>query len=41
MNRSGSALSFMEPATTRVWAEMLSDRKFFNRVMSQPDHAAV
>ena len=26
---------FMEPATTRVWAEMLSDRKFFNRVTSQ------
>ncbi len=32
---------FMEPATTRVWAEMLSDRKFFNRVTSQPDPAAV
>jgi hypothetical protein len=31
---------FMEPATTRVWAEMLSDRKFFNRVTSQPDPAA-
>ena len=28
---------FMEPATTRVWAEMLQDRKFFNRVTSQPD----
>ena len=32
---------FMEPATTRVWAEMLADRKFFNRVTSQPDPAAV
>jgi alpha-L-arabinofuranosidase len=32
---------FMEPATTRVWAEMLSDRKFFNRVTSQPNPAAV
>jgi alpha-N-arabinofuranosidase len=32
---------FMEPATTRVWAEMLSDRKFFNRVTSQPDPAVV
>ena len=32
---------FMEPATTRVWAEMLSDRKFFNRVTSQPDPVAV
>ena len=32
---------FMEPATTRVWAEMLSDRKFFNRVTSQPDPASV
>jgi alpha-L-arabinofuranosidase len=32
---------FMEPATTRVWAEMLSDRKFFNRVTSQPDPNAV
>ena len=31
---------FMEPATTRVWAEMLSDRKFFNRVTSKPDPAA-
>ena len=31
---------FMEPATTRVWAEMLSDRKFFNRVTSQADPAA-
>jgi Glycosyl hydrolase family 3 C-terminal domain/Fibronectin type III-like domain/PA14 domain len=31
---------FMEPATTRVWAEMLYDRKFFNRVTSQPDPAA-
>jgi alpha-N-arabinofuranosidase len=32
---------FMEPATTGVWAEMLSDRKFFNRVTSTPDPAAV
>ena len=31
---------FMEPATTRVWAEMLSDRKFFNRVTSEADPAA-
>ena len=31
---------FMEPATTRVWAEMLQDRKFFNRVTSQTDPAA-
>ncbi len=32
---------FMEPATTRVWAEMLVDRKFFNRVTSQKDPSAV
>jgi alpha-N-arabinofuranosidase len=32
---------FMEPATTLVWAEMLADRKFFNRVASQPDPKAV
>jgi alpha-N-arabinofuranosidase len=32
---------FMEPATTGVWAEMLADRKFFNRVTSQPDPDAV
>jgi alpha-L-arabinofuranosidase len=32
---------FMEPATTRVWAEMLADRKFFNPVTSKPDPAAV
>ena len=32
---------FMEPATTRVWAEMLADRKFFNRVTSQPDPKTV
>ncbi len=31
----------MERATTGVWAEMLSDRKFFNRVTSTPDPAAV
>jgi alpha-N-arabinofuranosidase len=28
---------FMEPATTGVWAEMLADRKFFNRVTKDPD----
>jgi alpha-N-arabinofuranosidase len=27
---------FMEPATTQVWAEMLSDRKFFNQINSKP-----
>ena len=27
---------FMEPATTQVWAEMLSDRKFFNAITSKP-----
>jgi alpha-L-arabinofuranosidase len=32
---------FMEPATTRVWAEMLADRKFFNPVTSKPDAGAV
>jgi alpha-N-arabinofuranosidase len=32
---------FMEPATTGVWAELLADRKFFNRVTSQPDATAV
>jgi alpha-N-arabinofuranosidase len=32
---------FMEPATTGVWAEMLTDRKFFNRVTSEPDPTAV
>lgn len=26
---------FMEPATTGVWAEMLTDRKFFNEITSQ------
>jgi alpha-L-arabinofuranosidase len=31
---------FMEPATTRVWAEMLSDRKFFNEINSKPQPAA-
>ena len=45
-NRTGPPITklvfggFMEPATTRVWAEMLSDRKFFNRVTSQADPAA-
>ena len=27
---------FMEPATTQVWAEMLTDRKFFNEINSKP-----
>lgn len=27
---------FMEPATTQVWAEMLSDRKFFSEINSKP-----
>jgi alpha-N-arabinofuranosidase len=27
---------FMEPATTRVWAEMLGDRKFLNTIDSKP-----
>jgi alpha-L-arabinofuranosidase len=27
---------FMEPATTGVWSEMLSDRKFFNAITSNP-----
>ena len=27
---------FMEPATTQVWAEMLSDRKFLNEINSKP-----
>ena len=31
---------FMEPATTRVWAEILSDRKFFNEINSKPQPAA-
>src|ERR1017187_6841108 len=31
---------FMEPATTRVWAEMLYDRKFFNEINSRPQPAA-
>jgi alpha-N-arabinofuranosidase len=31
---------FMEPATTRVWAEMLYDRKFFNAIDSKPQPAA-
>jgi alpha-N-arabinofuranosidase len=30
---------FMEPATTQVWAEMLSDRKFFNEINSKPASA--
>ncbi len=31
---------FMEPATTRIWAEMLYDRKFFNEINSKPQPAA-
>lgn len=31
---------FMEPATTRVWAEMLYDRKFFNEINSKTQPAA-
>jgi alpha-N-arabinofuranosidase len=31
---------FMEPATTRVWAEMLYDRKFFNEINLKPQPAA-
>ena len=31
---------FMEPATTRVWAEMLYDRKFFREISSKPQPAA-
>jgi alpha-N-arabinofuranosidase len=31
---------FMEPATTRVWAEMLYDRKFFNEINSKPQPTA-
>lgn len=27
---------YMEPATTRVWAEMLTDRKFANRITNAP-----
>ena len=30
---------FMEPATTRVWAEMLGDRKFLNAIDSKPQPA--
>jgi len=30
---------FMEPATTRVWAEMLGDRKFLNEINSKPQPA--
>ncbi|MEJ2078430.1 MAG: alpha-N-arabinofuranosidase [Acidobacteriota bacterium] len=30
---------FMEPATTGVWAELLSDRKFFNEINSKPQPA--
>jgi len=31
---------FMEPATTRVWAELLFDRKFFNEINSKPQPTA-
>jgi alpha-L-arabinofuranosidase len=40
--RTGQAITklmfggFMEPATTQVWAEILSDRKFFNEINSKP-----
>jgi len=40
--RTGAPISrwmfggFMEPATTRVWAEMLYDRKFFHEINSKP-----
>jgi hypothetical protein len=30
---------FMEPATTGVWSEMLSDRKFYNQITSNPPPA--
>ena len=30
----------MEPATTQVWAEMLTDRKFLNEINSKPDPPA-
>jgi hypothetical protein len=30
---------YMEPATTRVWAEMLTDRKFANPITSAPAQA--
>jgi alpha-L-arabinofuranosidase len=30
---------FMEPATTGVWAEMLSDRKFYNTITANPPPA--
>ncbi len=31
---------FMEPATTGLWSEMLSDRKFYNAVTANPPPAA-
>ena len=31
---------YMEPATTRVWAEMLTDRKFFSPIAAAPPPAA-
>jgi alpha-N-arabinofuranosidase len=31
---------FMEPATTRIWAEMLTDRKFFKEINSKPQPPA-
>jgi alpha-N-arabinofuranosidase len=30
---------FMEPATTGVWSEMLSDRKFYNAIVANPPPA--
>lgn len=44
-SRTGEPISrmvfggFMEPATTRVWAEMLYDRKFFFEINSKPQPA--
>jgi alpha-N-arabinofuranosidase len=41
--RTGAPISrlafggFMEPATTQIWAEMLSDRKFFSAINSKPE----
>lgn len=32
---------FMEPATTGVWAEMLSDRKYYHEITSNPPAASI
>ena len=43
--RSGAQISpmifggYMEPATTQVWAEILTDRKFANAITSAPTPA--